>query len=425
MTPDQALCSSAETTLSRDTCRSCGSVGLQGILSLGEMPLANALLPSDRPDVLEERYPLNLAYCPQCALVQIRETISPEKLFRHYPYFSSFSNTVLKHAEQIASRMIQGRGLGSGSLVIEVASNDGYLLQYYRQRGIPVLGIEPAVNVARKAQEERGIRTVCEFFGRELAEELRNRGERADVLHAHNVLAHVADLNGFVAGLGRVVKDDGVVVIEVPYVKDMFEGCEFDTIYHEHLCYFSLTALESLFSRQGLGIEAVERLPIHGGSLRLFVVPEERAGRQASVTALREEEAAWNAGLAETCRGFAQQVEKVKTALVRLLGGLRAQGKRLAAYGAAAKGTTLLNFCGIGRDTLEFVVDRSTYKQGMYMPGVHLPILPLAKLLEAMPDYVLLLTWNFSEEILAQQAEFLRRGGRFIIPVPEPHIVGA
>jgi SAM-dependent methyltransferase len=293
-------------------CRSCGGSDLQLVLSLGRTPLANALLAAEELEEAEGRYPLDLAFCPQCSLIQILETLPPETLFRNYLYFSSFSDTVLRHADQIACRMIQSRHLGVGSLVVEVASNDGYLLQYYRQRGIPVLGIEPAKNIARKAESERGIRTLCEFFGRELAQELRQRGERADILHANNVLAHVADLNGVVAGIRLVLKDDGLAVIEVPYVKEMLDHCEFDTIYHEHLCYFSLTTLDRLFSRHGLIIENVERLPIHGGSLRIFAVPKAKAHRAPAVTALLEEESRWGVDQPEAYLGFARQVEKVK-----------------------------------------------------------------------------------------------------------------
>lgn len=405
-------------------CRSCGAGGLSVILSLGRLPLANALLTADRLDRPEHTYPLDWAFCPRCALVQITETVPPEQLFREYVYFSSFSDTMLRHVRALVEQLILARRLNSRSLVVEIASNDGYLLQYYKQAGVPVLGVEPADNVARVAEEERGIPTLCAFFGEGLALDLSRQGRRADVIHAHNVLAHVADLNGFVGGIRHLLKDDGVAVVEVPHVLDMVERCEFDTIYHEHLCYFSLTALDRLFRRHGLHVREVERVPVHGGSLRLFLVPDAAAGHPAaSVADLLALEARRGLDRPEGYRDFADRVARLRSSLRDLLGALRQEGKRLAGYGAAAKAAVLLNYCGLGRETLDFVADRSPYKQGRFLPGVRLPIVSPDRLLVEIPDYVLLLSWNLAEEVLAQQEEYRRRGGRFIIPVPEPEVV--
>ncbi|MGH9395762.1 MAG: class I SAM-dependent methyltransferase [Terriglobia bacterium] len=410
-------------TISDALCRSCGCSGLEPVLSLGRTPLANALLTREQLSLPEPVFPLELAFCPGCSLVQILETVPPETMFNSYPYFSSFSDTAVRNAESITHRLIAGQRLDASKLVVEIASNDWYLLQFYKRAGIPVLGIEPASNIAQVAEKERGIPTLCEFFGADLARRLRQEGRQADIIHANNVLAHVPGLNATIEGVRILLKEDGVAVIEVPYVKEMIERCEFDTIYHEHLCYFSVTALHHLFERHGLILQDVERLPIHGGSLRLFAVPRGSAEPSAAVTAMIAEEHASGVDQLSFYQGFAQRVEKLKGDLRQRLSELKKSGKRLAAYGAAAKGSTLLNYCEIGRETLDFVVDRSTYKQGLYMPGVRLPIFPPAKLLESQPDNVLLLTWNFAEEIMDQQAEYRRRGGRFVIPIPEMKVV--
>jgi SAM-dependent methyltransferase len=401
-------------------CRSCGYTALQEVLSLGNTPLANALLTDAQLTEPEETYPLDLAFCSRCSLVQITETVPPEKLFREYVYFSSFSETMLRHAADLSSALIDLKNLGATSLVIEVASNDGYLLRFYKRAGVPVLGVEPATNIARVA-EESGIRTVCDFFDENLAARLSAEGQSADVIHAHNVLAHVPDLNGFVRGLRQLLKDDGVIVVEVPYVHEMITRCEFDTIYHEHLSYFSLTALNHLFTRNGLTIQDVEQLPIHGGTLRLFA--GKATEQNESVTQLLDNESRSGLDRLEFYINFGNRVESLRDELVLLLRELKAQKNRIVAYGASAKGTTLLSYCGLGREVLDYVVDRSTVKQGRYTPRSHLKIYAPEKLLEDMPEYVLLLTWNFAGEIYEQQAEYRKRGGRFIVPVPSVRVV--
>ncbi|MBV9773460.1 MAG: class I SAM-dependent methyltransferase [Gemmatimonadetes bacterium] len=404
-------------------CRACGAPRLVPVLSLGSTPLANALLTSEQLRQPEPTFPLDTVFCPACTLVQITETVPPEVLFGEYLYFSSFSDTMLRHAGTLVARLVSERGLGPDSLAAEVASNDGYLLQFYRQAGVPVLGIEPAANIARAA-EERGIRTVCEFFSAEVAARLANEGNRADVIHANNVLAHVADLNGVVQGFHELLREGGTLVVEAPYVKDMIDDVEFDTIYHEHLCYFSLTALDRLFRRHGLVIWNVERLPIHGGSLRVFAAREADGVQPlGAVSELLAEEEAWGVARPEFYQGFASRVERLKEELGELLRRLKGEGKRVVAYGASAKGSTLLNYFGIGAETLDYMVDRSTVKQGRYTPGTHLLIRSPEVLLEDRPDYVLLLTWNFAEEILAQQAAYRERGGRFIVPIPSLRVI--
>lgn len=402
-------------------CRSCGSTALEPILSLGETPLADGLVDPATGNGAEPRYPLDVAFCANCSLVQLLETVSPQVLFdENYPYFSSFSEELLAHARDNALRLIDERGLGDESLVVELASNDGYLLRNFAERRIPVLGIDPAPGPAAAAEAIR-IPTLQAFFGRDLAGQLRDEGKAADVVIANNVLAHVPDLNGFMAGIATLLKPEGVAVIEAPYVKDLIDRCEFDTIYHEHLCYFSVSALVPLFARHGLSLNRVEHYPIHGGSLRLFAEPRRRV--EASVRGYLEEER--RSGLVEVAyyRAFSSRVAAVQEALRDLLRSLKAEGKRIAGYGAAAKGATLLNSSGIGADVVDFVVDRNVHKQGKHMPGLRIPIHDPSRLLETRPDYLLLLAWNFKDEIMRQQDAYRRQGGRFIVPIPSPTVV--
>lgn len=403
-------------------CRSCGGTSLRQFLSLGKTPLADNLVPADRLADEEPFYPLDVAFCPDCTLVQITEAVPAHTLFvDNYLYFSSFSDALVRHARTHVDGLVASRGLGEGSFAVELASNDGYLLKAFLPHGVRVLGVDPAPDQAQAAREA-GVPTVQEFFGVELATRLLEEHGPADVLIANNVMAHVPQLNDFVGGMAVLLADDGLITVENPWVKDLVEHGEFDTVYHEHFYYYSCTSVDALVRRHGMHLNHVEYFPdLHGGTLRWHI------GKREDVSAEAREllELERRTGVTDFAHyaDFAERVDRTRSDLRALLHRLRDEGARVWAYGAAAKGSTLLNTTGIGTELVEAVVDRNTWKQGMHMPGTHQPIRPVEDLLVEQPDYCLLLAWNFADEILAQQADYVARGGRFIRPVPRVEVL--
>lgn len=386
------------------------------------MPPANNYLRT--PDLVrpEPFYPLHAYVCTKCRLVQLEEIQSPEQLFSDYAYFSSFSKSWLDHMKKYAEDMIERFGLDASSQVLEIASNDGYLLQYFKKRRVPVLGIEPAANIARAAKV-RGIPTLVEFFGVELAERLVREDSQADLLIGNNVLAHVPDINDFVAGLQIILKADGVLTMEFPHLLRLITLNQFDTIYHEHYSYLSFLTVEKIFAKHGIALVDVEELPTHGGSLRIFGRHKGSEDVSDNVLAMREKETQAGLNKISTYKGFAQRVMKTKRDLLRFLIGVNEEGKSIVGYGAPAKGNTLLNYCGVRNDFLEYTVDLSPHKQGLFLPGSRIPVYAPEAIFETKPDYLLILPWNLQDEIIDQMAAIRDWGGKFVIPIPEVRVV--
>lgn len=406
------------------SCRFCGWSLSHILVDLGMSPLCESYLSPSQLNRMEPFYPLRVYVCDRCWLAQLEEFVGPEEIFTDYAYFSSYSDSWLKHAENYTEAIVRRLGLGPSSFVVEAASNDGYLLQYFVARGIPVLGVEPARNVARAAVE-KGIPTRIDFFGEGLARDLAAEGRRADLIVGNNVLAQVPDLNDFVRGLKLLLGPRGVITLEFPHLVRLMAGNQFDTIYHEHFSYFSLTAADRIFAAHGLAVFDVEELPTHGGSLRVYLRHAEDgtkpvAGRVGELLAREERE-----GIAreETYALFSGRVQETKRKLLECLIGIKRQGRTICGYGAPGKGNTLLNYCGIRTDFLDYTVDRNPYKQGKFTPGTHIPILAPERIGETRPDYVFILPWNFQDEIMDQMSSIREWGGRFIVPIPEVRIV--
>jgi 2-polyprenyl-3-methyl-5-hydroxy-6-metoxy-1,4-benzoquinol methylase len=393
-------------------------------VDLGMSPLCESYVPAEKLNHMEPFYPLHAYVCETCFLVQLQEYVSPEQIFTEYAYFSSYSDSWVEHMRRYAE-MIAGRlNLGRDSLVVEVASNDGYLLQHFVRKGIPVLGVEPAANVAKVAIE-KGIPTLVKFFGEQTARQLAEQGKQADLVCGANVLAQVPQLNDFVKGLKVLLKPGGVITVEFPHLMRLMAENQFDTIYHEHFSYFSFVAAERIFAAQDLVLFDVEEVPTHGGSLRIYARHADDSAKPVTDRARSLRQRELDAGMLrlETYAGFAEQVKETKRKLLEFLIAAKRAGKKVVGYGAPGKGNTLLNYCGIRTDFVDFTVDRNPYKQGKFLPGTHIPIHPPDRIREARPDYVLILPWNFQDEIREQMAWIEEWGGRFVVPIPEVSVL--
>jgi hypothetical protein len=404
-------------------CRLCSSPLVHTFVDLGMSPPCESFVAADAANDVEPFYPLHAFVCDECFLVQLQEYVAPENIFTEYAYFSSFSDSWVAHAKRYCDMVIERFALGESSFVVELASNDGYLLQHFLTSNIPMLGIEPAVNVAKVAIG-KGIPTLTEFFNDALATDMAARGQKADLIIGNNVLAQVPDINDFVAGMKALLKPEGVITLEFPHIEKLIEENQFDTIYHEHFSYFSLLTIEKMARRHGLKVFDVEEIPTHGGSLRVFFSHEDgNFPREARVDSLLAREL--NAGLdkIETYTAFSEAVRQTKRNLLSFLIRLKEMRKSICAYGAPGKGNTLLNYCGIGTDFIDFAVDRNPYKHGRLTPGMHIPIRPVSEIQRIKPDYVLILPWNLKTEIVAQMNDIRNWGGKFIVPIPDVSII--
>jgi SAM-dependent methyltransferase len=401
-------------------CRFCGTELRHTLVDLGMSPLCESFVSSDRINRMEAFYPLHVRVCDRCFLVQLEAYVSPEHIFREYAYFSSYADSWLAQCKAYTDLVVDRFGLNETSQVIELASNDGYLLQYFIEKNIPVLGVEPATNIAKVAIA-KGIPTLNEFFGQECARKLVAKGMHADLIAANNVLAHVPELNDFVAGIKILLSPQGVFTGEIQHLVKLMAGNQFDTIYHEHFCYHTFTTLEKIFAAHRMTLFDVEELPTHGGSLRIYACHADNSSQPVSdrAIALRESERAAGFASIERYTNFEQQVRETKRKILEFLIAAKRAGKTVVGYGAPGKGNTLLNYCGIRTDFLDYTVDRNPYKHGKFLPGTHIPIYPTSKIPETKPDYVLILPWNFKDEIMTQMSVIRDWGGKFVVPIPE------